>query len=224
MFKSIDDTWNVFKGCRFGCSYCNAEKAAKTRLRHIPRYKDGFTPKLIESELYRNFRPGKFIFVAYMGDIAWATLNQFEMILSRIRQFPQTDFLICTKNPHCFWPSEFNFPPNVILGATIETNRRHLINAHSRAPSPVTRFRYLAGYPHSRKFLSIEPIMDFDLEEMTHWIELLQPNIIEIGADNYHNSLPEPPWSKVEALLQNARQLCPRVIEKDGLGRLKGGR
>lgn len=218
MFKSVTKTWNVFVGCRFDCTYCNARKAAETRLRHIPRYSDGFTPKLVEEELNRKFKPGEFIFVAYMGDIFWASSHEVERILERIKQFPDTCFLIQTKSPSTFFTFPSPIPSNVVLGTTIETNR----DFHTtEAPLPIDRFRQLAENPHPHKFLSIEPIMDFDLNVMTVWIDALKPQIIEVGADNYHNHLPEPPWEKVEALLERLRAICPIVMEKEGLERLK---
>lgn len=219
MFKSVTKTWNVFVGCRFDCSYCNARKMAETRLRHIPRYSDGFTPKLIEEELNRKFKPGEFIFVAYMGDIFWASFYEVERILERIKQFPDTRFLIQTKSPSTFFTFSYPIPSNVVLGTTIETNR----DFHTtKAPLPIERFRQLTGYPHNLKFLSIEPIMDFDLDDMVNWVALMQPDIVEVGADNYFNHLPEPPWWKVEKLLATLRGFCPTVIEKEGLERLKG--
>lgn len=215
-------TWNVFVGCLYECAYCNARKAALTRFKHVPRYQDGFTPKLVEKELSRRFAPGQFIFVAYMGDIAFATREQFLRILAKIREFPKTYFLMQSKNPKLFydWWADWGIkvPPNVYISTTIETNRDYGL---TKAPSPVERFRYLTGYPHNFKFLSIEPIMDFDLEELSRWVKLMQPNIVEVGADNYHNNLPEPPWSKVQALLGALRDICPSVIEKEGLERLR---
>lgn len=223
MFKSIDDTWNVFVGCGHECTYCNARKAALTRFKRIARYRDGFTPKLVESELRRRFKPGQFIFVAYMGDIAFATREQFLTIIAKIREFPETNFLIQTKNPEQLydWWADWciSLPANVSLGTTIETNRNYGL---SKAPPPYDRFRYLTGYPHKRKFLSIEPIMDFDLDILVSWVRILKPEIVEVGADNYHNNLPEPPWWKVEALLGRLREICPKVVEKEGLERLKG--
>lgn len=219
MFKTITKTWNVYCGCLFDCVYCQARKAAETRFRHIPRYRDGFTPKLIEEELNRKFKPSQFIFVAYMGDISFASTPQVYMILSRIAQFPQTRFLIQSKDPSCFHRWNLTIPPTVYLGTTIETNRDYHL---TKAPPPIERFRQLTGYPHNAKFLSIEPIMDFDLNILTQWVKLLNPDIVEIGADNYHNHLVEPPWWKVERLINNIRDICPKVIEKEGLERLRG--
>lgn len=218
MFKSIDQTWNVFVGCLFDCTYCNARRLALTRLKHNPRYKDGFKPHLVESELKRTFQPGQFIFVAYMGDISFATYPDMVVIFNRIIHFPETRFLIQSKDPGRFHRWNFTIPPNVYLGTTIETNR---YSTFSKAPPPLNRYREFASYPHPHKFLSIEPIMDFDLDDLVRWVGNIKPDIIEVGADNYHNRLPEPPWEKVEKLLANLRNICPNVIEKDGLERLK---
>ncbi len=216
-------TWNCWVGCDFLCTYCNARQLALTRLRNSPRYRDGFTPHLVEEELSRKFAPGDFVFVGYMGDISFATREQFLRILRRVRQFPQTNFLIQSKNPKQFydWREDWGIvlPPNVYPSTTIESNRDYGL---TKAPPPIERFRYLTGYPHNLKFLSIEPIMDFDLDELTRWVRLMQPDIIEVGADNYHNHLPEPPWSKVEQLLGKLREICPNVVEKEGLERLRG--
>jgi len=169
---------------------------------HIVRYRDGFTPQLVEEELRRRFKPGQFIFVAYMGDIAFATRDEFLRILARVREFPETYFLVQSKNPRQLydWREDWGItlPPNVYLGTTIETNRDYGL---TKAPAPVERFRYLTGYPHNRKFLSIEPIMDFDLDILTNWVKLLQPDIVEVGYDNYANRLIEPKLSKVENLI-----------------------
>jgi len=219
MFKSITRTWNVFVGCEFDCIYCNARRLALTRLKHTPRYKDGFKPHLVESELKRTFKPGEFIFVGYMGDISFANLDELLSILSIIKLCPDTNFLLQSKNPSYFWKCPKPFPPNVYLGTTIETNWDYHL---TKAPPPIERFRQLARHPHPHKFLSIEPVMDFYLKKLTDWVELINPDIIEVGADNYHNHLQEPPWWKVEALLERLRVICPLVIEKEGLERLKG--
>jgi len=221
MFKSIDKTWNVFVGCRFDCTYCNARKTALTRLKHLDRYKDGFKPHLVESELKKTFKPGEFIFVGYMGDISFAPRTDMELILFYIKKFPETDFLLCTKDPGFFVRDGPQFTPNIVLGTTIETNRYYRL---SKAPAPWTRFLRMESILHPRKMVSIEPIMDFDYDVLARWMSVVSPDIIEVGADNYHNNLPEPPWKKVEKLLTNLRAICPQVIEKAGLERLKESR
>lgn len=221
MFKSITGTWNVFVGCGFDCTYCNARKAALTRFRHLARYRHGFKPHLVESELDRKFKPGEFIFVAYMGDISFASIETIGAIRGKTFDYPDTKFLIQSKNPSCFKRWGIPFPRNVYLGTTIESNYDYNL---TKAPLPIDRLRGLLTYEHPRKFISIEPIMDFNTVILTNWLELLQPDIVEVGADNYHNHLPEPPGWKIKSFLKVLREICPKVIEKDGLERLMGSK
>lgn len=220
MFKSITRTWPIFTGCRFNCTYCSARSLSLHRLSHHPRYADGFRPHFNPEVLGWKFKPGEFIFVAYMGDIAFATSEEVSRILDRIEQFPHTRFLFCSKDPKCYSRWSRRIPDNVVLGTTIETNRDHGL---SLAPSPVTRFGWLTAIRCAHKFVSIEPVMDFDIDQLIIWIAAIQPEIVEVGADNYHNHLPEPSPEKLEELLIRLRNICPAVVEKDGLERLKPG-
>lgn len=211
-------TWNVYVGCLFNCTYCNARKAALTRFKHAPRYRGGFIPHLVEEELRRRFKPGEFVFIAYMGDIAFATRREVELILSVVSNFPETTFLFLTKNPKCYLRWGLQYPENLYLGATIETD---IDRGLTKAPAPVERYWGMKVLDYPRKFISIEPVMEFNLPVFLYWMKEIQPQIIEVGADNYHNHLIEPSWSKVEDLLSMLRDFCPTVIEKEGLERLK---
>jgi DNA repair photolyase len=217
MFKSITDVCNIQTGCEFFCTYCWARELAEGRLKNKPRYKDGFVPRFNPEEMRKRFKPGDFVFVCSMGDISFASPENMAAILKHIAKFPETKFLIQTKNPGAFywWP----FTPNVHFGTTIESNRDHGV---SKAPHPEVRFKDFRIHRHKPKFLSIEPILDFDLDVMVRWVTDIQPAIIEIGADNHGHHLAEPPWEKVEELLKALRKICPDVKEKDGLERLKG--
>lgn len=220
-------TWNVFIGCNFGCTYCNARKAALTRMKHSPRYREGFKPRMIDIELLTTFRPGQFVFVGYMGDISFQPRENVGRVLQIIERYPETRFLFCSKNPAVYQEWGFDYPGNLYLGATIESNVDHGV---SKSPPPAERYLAMKELQHPRKFISIEPLMDFHLRTLVDWMEAIRPEIIEVGADNYHNGLPEPrdgrasvrtPW-KVRWLLEMLREICPTVIEKDGLGRLTG--
>ena len=214
-------TWNIFVGCKFECTYCNARKAALSRFRHSERYRDGFRPKYIKEELRRRFKPGEWVFVAYMGDIACASREVVINILERIQDFPETNFLFCTKHPLIYWFWHLAWPDNCHLGATIETTEDYKL---SLAPIPRERYRAMiaAELEGKKKFISIEPIMDFKWATMVKWMEEIKPSIIEIGADNYQNRLKEPPPWKVKALLRDLKGICPVVVEKPGLERLTG--
>jgi len=214
------ETWNIFVGCRWNCLYCSARKMALTKLKNVPRYREGFNPHFVEEEVGRQFPKDCWVFIAYMADVCFATDLEFERLLSCVRNRPDNTFLFCSKRPACYLGLDIAGAPNLVLGTTIETNRD--TSAWSQAPPPIERASALAKASGQRKFISIEPVMDFDLPAMVHLVDMVAPEIVEVGADNYHNSLPEPSLGKVAALLKALQQLVPRVIEKEGLERLKG--
>ncbi len=211
MFKSITRTWNPFTGCRFNCTYCWARKLIEGRLHHLDRYKAGFIPTTHPDRFNPRFKPGDFVFVCDMGDIAFAPPVVWSAILDVVGLYPDTKFLLQSKDPRMF-PQVV--PANVYLGITLESNRTYV------GPSPFERYVALLGRDHQHKFVSIEPVMDFDLSTLVRWVGDISPEIVEVGADNYHNDLPEPSWGKVEALLEALRRFVPTVVEKDGLERL----
>lgn len=226
MFKSVTRTWNPVVGCWHNCTYCWAKELSATKLKHLPRYRDGFEPKLIDNEFKQRFKPGEFVFVTDMGDLfgSWVPRKWIEAVLGVVKKFPDTKFLFQTKNPERF--GEFVFPVsgNIYLGTSIETNRDYGL---TKAPTPWERHYWMTEYKSNpqllvlKKFLSIEPICDFDLDRLVHWVEAIGPDIIEVGADNHGHSLPEPCWDKVEKLLYRLRGICGDVKAKEGLERLK---
>jgi protein gp37 len=213
MFKTITQTWNPFTGCKWDCTYCWARKLAEGKLKK--QYPNGFVPEFHENRVNRKFKAGEFVFVSSMGDISFCE-NLYPEIIGNIEDNPKTNFLLQTKNPAMFVANDF--PPNVYTGATIETNRDITV---SKAPHPRHRALDMIMNQHPYKFLSIEPVMDFDLEIFSTWIHDISPEIVEIGADNYHNNLTEPSWEKVTRLIDILTLHGVKVVEKDGLRRLK---
>ena len=213
-------TWNVHVGCDFLCTYCNARRTALTRLKNSPRYKDGFNPHLVREEFGKRFQPGDFVFIGYMGDISFASRPIIVDLCRVIQEQPEVDFLFCSKNPLIYGYWHIVWPENLYLGATIETNRDYHL---TRAPAPLYRYIGMRALNHPKKFISIEPVCDFDLDMMLFWMAEIKPSIVEVGADNYHNNLPEPPWEKVEKLISGLEMFCPTVVKKRGLERLCNG-
>ena len=225
MFQTIDDTWNPFTGCNFQCCFCWARKLALTRLSGVERYKEGFVPYVVWKDMRKGFRAGEFVAVSLMGDISFCPHEALTAIMENIIRQPEVKFLFCTKDPSVYSRWHLPFPNNLYLGTTIESNIDHGV---SKAPAPVARYEAMVELEHPHKFISIEPLMDFHLATLVKWIKEIGPEIIEVGPDNYHNSLPEPvgasgrfpaPW-KVRWLLEMLRDFCPTVVEKPGLSRL----
>lgn len=51
------------------------------------------------------------------------------------------------------------------------------------------------------EFITIEPIMDFDMAGMVELIKTCEPEQVNIGADSKYNGLPEPSKGKVLELI-----------------------
>lgn len=231
MFNLVTRTWNPVSGCEYTCVYCWARMLALTKLRDIPRYKHGFKPRFNEEELRVKFNGG-FVFVSDMGDLWGSRIPSqwIRRVLEHIRKFPNTMFLFLTKNPERYHEFIDEMPENVVLGASIETNRDEYFQASfkpiiSNAPLPSERYKVFAELKWPLKFLSIEPILDFDLEIFLKWVRDMEPFLVYIGYDNYNHRLPEPPLSKTKELIKKLREITI-VIEKtlrpawyEGLGK-----
>ena len=105
-------------------------------------------------------------------------------------------------------------PPNAVLGATIETDRDEGYGGISKAPPPSARYEAMRDLNWPRKLVSIEPVLDFDLEEFVRWVEGIKPSIIYVGYDNYANRLPEPPLGKTLKLIGELKSKGFRVYAK----------
>ena len=110
---------------------------------------------------------------------------------------------------------------NVLLGTTIETNRWAGEYKVSQAPHPVYRAMGLNGLLGFKKYVSIEPVMDFDMGEMLTFIKWIKPQFVSIGADSKRCKLPEPPKEKVIELVAELRKTT-EVKLKPNLKRLIG--
>lgn len=197
-------TWNPVKGCLHDCSYCWARRFALERLSNTEKYKDGFAPKLVENELNKRFR-NQFVFVSDMGDLfgEWISKEWILKVIEATRNSPSSDFLFLTKNPSRYREFVHLCRNNIVLGATIETNRS---NDFSKAPPVAERAKAMTNLQYDRKFLSIEPIMDFDVEIFTKWIEEIAPIRVAVGYDNWRNRLPEPSLSKTSQLIEKLNE------------------
>ncbi len=205
MFNVISRTWNPITGCTHLCIYCWARRFALTKLKNTRKYRFGFSPRFHEDELKAKFNGGM-VFVTDMGDMFCEGVPDewILKVIDHISKFPNTLFLFLTKNPERYKDFIDKLPENVVLGATIETNRddMYLEKEISRAPIPSLRYKAMKNLNWHMKFISIEPILDFDLDIFVRWIKDINPFLVYVGYDNYNNKLPEPPLSKTLELIE----------------------
>lgn len=199
-------TWNPFKGCHFDCVYCKPsfQRQAKRQKHNCPDCYD-YVPHY-HPERLRSIPSSQTVFVCGNADISFCdpdyTRQIIEAIRDKNRKHPEKIYYFQTKRPEYFNQFIGEFPENAILLITLETNRDTGYERISKAPIPSERYRQFMALDHSRKVLTIEPIMDFDLDVFSTWITDANPEYIWMGYNSKPKScqLPEPSMNKFQAL------------------------
>lgn len=204
MYEFCSHTWNAIKGkCSHDCSYCYMKIFPQGELR------------LDEKEFKTDLGTGNTIFVGSSTDMFAdnVPIEWIERVLEYCRKFDNT-YIFQTKNPERFKEFENFFPDKTIFGTTIETNKATLLAKYSEAP--INRF-YIRNF--KRKFVTIEPIMDFDLVDFIKMIKIVEPEFVNIGADSKNSNLIEPDGKKIKELIESLSKFT-EVRIKDNLKRL----
>ncbi len=213
MYPWVTHTWNPLAGkCQHDCSYCYMKRSF---LGNLKKYKGEV--RLTEGELDIDLGAGKTIFVGSATDIfgEWVPGSAIKSILSYCRKFPN-NYLFQSKNPRRIAEFLELLPKNSTIGTTLETNRNYNI---SQAPQPPQRYQDFLSIEYPRKMISIEPILDFDLEEFLMWIEKINPEFVSIGADSKNYDLQEPDSNKIEELIKGIKEFT-EIRSKKNLKRV----
>lgn len=218
MYEFVTHTWNPIRGkCPHNCQYCFM----------IPLWDRMKSQKQVfdEKTMNDNLGTNNFIFVGSSTDM-WANDVPSEWIadvLLQCNKFPDNTYLFQSKNPERFQEFQRMFPKNTILGTTIETNRENIIAEISKAPSIQSRISFMTlaklFVPKKEIMVTIEPILDFDLNPFIRSLKLIKPKWVNIGADSKGHNLPEPSKEKVLALLVALKEFT-EVKQKSNLRRI----
>ncbi len=209
MYPFVTHTWNPIKGkCPHDCSYCYMKVFPQGKLR--------FDEKCMKDDL----GSGNYIFVGSSTDM-FASDVPTEWI-KRVLEYCMTfdnKYLFQTKRPIRFNQIKGYLQSyRVILGTTIESNREY--NDISKAPDVFKRvFRLKQLSERFNTMVSIEPILDFDVEPLVGMIKNINPQFVSIGADSKGHNLPEPPKEKINDLIKELKKFT-NVKIKDNLRRL----
>jgi hypothetical protein len=171
-----------------------------------------------EKELEIDLGYGNFIFVGSSNDMFAPHINHYDWILRTLAKCREYDnsYFFQSKNPFAFdvFISQKLFPKKTSFCTTIETNR-WLPEFMGSSPKPHQR----AYNMPINNYITIEPIMDFDLMDFVILLRTAKPKQINIGADSGKNNLPEPSKEKVLKLIQEL-ELFTKVKLKSNLERL----
>ena len=212
------ETWNPLAGeCAHLCSYCHVKSQF-----HRPAIKAKYTgPPRLHEKAFKGLGKDKTLFVCSQTDLFAHDVSstQIMTILDHCKKYPQNKYFIQTKNPHrmsqfiYLW--DYEFPKDIIICTTIETNRDYEL---SKAPLPRQRASAMMDIPFN-KMVTVEPIMDFDIEYMVPFIARCEPFQVNIGADSKRNNLPEPSPEKIKELIKELEKFTT-VKLKPNLKRL----
>jgi len=192
-------TWNpIGRYCEHKCDYCfvkgivprfSCEDCRKEVLHFHPErlarvHKSGIVFPCDITDLMGDFIPED-----------WRRLV-FETM---VKKAPKATFYVLTKNPAGYRKIALEDLPNIYLGATIETDIQEKVP--SKAPPVGERIAEMSLLEFPRKFLSIEPIIDFS-DGFIEAIASIEPVFVYVGYDNWAHKLQEPSRAKTEALIK----------------------
>jgi hypothetical protein len=207
MYSWLTHTWNTVKGeCPHGCSYCYCKRWGKQK-----------PVRFDDKELKTDLGSDNFIFVGSSCDMFAQNIpnDWIEKTIIHCSKFDNT-YLFQSKNPSKFIYTSFPLS-KIKLCTTIETNRWYP-QIMKDSPIPSYRSLILSGYI-GEKYITIEPIMDFDLYQLIGLIKRCNPVQVNIGADSGNNHLPEPSKEKLLNLIDELKRFTI-IDQKRNLNRL----
>ncbi len=206
--------------CPHECEYCSIQDLQKRFPEQLP-YSGEL--RLKEKEFSVKYGTDKTIFIENCNDLfaLGVGYEQVVRILNHCNEWPDNTYVFQTKNPYGMLLHYQRFPLKSVLGVTIETNRE---NNLGKAPYRSYRFDSMRRVSYGGfydTFITIEPIMDFDIEEFADKIINVKPTFVNIGADSKNHGLPEPHIEKVMDLVRVLAGAGIDIREKHNLERLR---
>lgn len=212
MYDFVSHMWGPIKGkCLHDCSYCY--------MKRFPLNPAHLDEKYLKDDLGKD----RFIFVGHTIDMFAEDIPSewIRKVLEHCNKYPTNKYLFQSKNTARFLDFAHDYPPVCVFGTTIETNREEYVI--SKAPSYYDRVINLSimGNNGYETIVTIEPIFDFDLEELVDLVVVADATWINIGADSKGHKLPEPSKDQILKLIEELK-LRTDVKLKDNIKRIIG--
>jgi len=208
MYEWVTHTWNAIKGkCPHDCSYC-----------YMKLWGELNPSRLDEKEFKTDLGKRNFIFVGSSIDMFANDIPELwiDATLEHCRKYYANDYLFQSKNPARFFA--FGYPENTVFCTTIESNRWYP-EIMRNSPKPQDRavaMNKLSGY---KRYVTIEPVLDFDMNDMVKLIKTCKPKQVNIGADSMGHKMPEPSADKLLELIGRLSEFTT-IHNKKNLKRL----
>jgi DNA repair photolyase len=209
MYPFVSHTYNLIKGkCPHGCIYCYMARFPQREMR--------FDKKELKTDL----GAGNFIFIGSSCDM-WANeVNDAWIYQTIMKSILHDDnrYLFQSKNPHRYLKFLDILQGDYTLGVTLESDRDHI----EGPPTIDDRYNGITkvkskGFPVA---VTMEPIMQFDVNRYAEMMDDLQQDWIAIGADSQSHDLPEPVSEQVAELIEVLNTRGHTLKIKDNLQRI----
>ena len=177
-------------------------------------------PRIYEKEMNTDLGGGSFIFVCAQNDLFADAIpaDVIKRVLDHCNNYPENKYLIQTKNPSRYLSYQRYLPKNFILGTTIESNRTYPEMGDTLSPFDRADCLGSVALMGNKRFVTIEPVLDFDVVQFADLLNRCNPRWINIGADSGNNNLPEPPKEKIDELI---KLLNGKITIKKNMKRIK---
>ena len=215
MYKFVTHTWNPIKGvCHHGCKYCYMHPT-------WDKYRMG-KPTLRQEEFTTNLNEGERIFVGSSTDIFAENIK--DKWIKRVLDYcavynedkPQGRHIIYffqSKNPQRIL--QFIDHPvfkHAVVLTTLESNRNYP-DIMCNAPRIEDRVKAMEQIAQKEiaTMVTVEPIMDFDTDELVQFIRRCKPRWVNIGRNSKDFiQLPEPTIEKTKELIKRL-EACKEI-------------
>ena len=214
-------TWSTFKGCDLDCIYCKPSfQLQAKRQKNLCMECYNYTPHYHPERLSK-IPSADIVFVCSNSDISLADPEYTHRIIDSIIQHnercPDKTYYFQSKCPEYFEQFTNDFPSNVILVTTLETNRDEGYEDVSKAPVPSERYRQFLELDYHRKVITSEPVMDFDPEVFISWVVNIDPEYVWLGFNSKPKQvqLPEPSVEKLLEFVEALKEAGIQIKGKD---------